>query len=73
MFKITIIGITKSLFRQVETVGKIEYIDQYCYSFAASFDGCEVKVKGERVFIRNPEKRAALFLNRNEFKEITIV
>lgn len=72
MFKITIVGIDACLLTVVEDVGEIEYIDQDRRIFTASFDGCKVKVKGERVLIKNPEKRATLILYQHEFEEISI-
>jgi hypothetical protein len=73
MFKITVIGIDKVLLTAVESMGKIEYIDQCRQVFTASFDGCTVKVKGERVRIKNPKKHTVLYLfDFHQFEEISI-
>lgn len=72
MFKITIMRIDASLISAVERVGKIEYIDQDSRTFTASFDGCNVKGKGERVVIRNLEKHTHLYLCKPYFEEISI-
>lgn len=72
MFKITIFGIDSSLLSAVERVGKIVYIDQDRHTFNAIFDGCEIKGKAGRVFIRDPEKYKCLILAKTEFEEINI-
>ena len=73
MFKITILGIAEYMLKEVETVGKIENIDQERRIFTASFNGCNVKVKYDQVRIRNPRKRTEVRLLNYEFGEISIV
>lgn len=72
MYKITITGIDGYLLAAVEDVGKIEYLDQCRHIFTASFDGCNVKIKGDIVKIRNVKNRSVLILANNEFEEISI-
>lgn len=72
MFKITIMRIDASLLTAVESVGKIEYIDRDSHTFTASFDGCKIKGKAERIVIRNPEKHTYLSLSKTDFEEVCI-
>ena len=72
MFKITVIGLAGYLLPAVKEVAKIEYVDEYSRTFTASFDGWHVKIKYNRVRIKNPENQSIIILANNEFERITI-